>query len=294
MGMEIGLQLYSVRDELVKDFSATLEKVAAIGYKNVELFFHDAGNIRGTVGGLDPEAVKREFDRVGLKAVSAHIGVDFLAPEHAEKIIAYAKAVGFTSVAIAIAFYSDRQEALEMSARLNEGGKLFKQHGIQLYYHNHFEEFQKFDNQYVMDILLENTDKEYVKVEFDTYWAMRGGVDPIEYMKKLGDRCDLIHQKDLPAGVTPVNLFEVVGEDAKIDMDLMIKLHQIDYFTEAGEGVMDIPAIVRAFSSKPEARYLFIEQDWTRKNQLESVEISYNYISKLFRDLGLQEGETRA
>jgi sugar phosphate isomerase/epimerase len=251
------------------------------------LFFHDANNIGGTVGGLGPEALKQEFERVGLKAVSAHIDLGFLTPENAEKIIAYAKEVGFTSVAIAIAFYSDKQEALAMSDKLNQAGKLFKEHGIQLYYHNHFEEFQKFDNQYVMDIILENTDEQFVKVEFDTYWAMRGGVDPVHYLQKLGERCDLIHQKDLPAGVTPVNLFEVIGEDAKIDMDLMIKLHQIDYFTEAGQGVMDIPAIVTAFSSKPEARYLFIEQDWTRKNQLESVGISFNYISKLFLDLGL-------
>ncbi|MCY9513092.1 sugar phosphate isomerase/epimerase family protein [Paenibacillus apiarius] len=203
MSLEFGLQLYSVRDELTKDFTGTLEKVAAIGFENVELFFHDADHIGGTVGGLNPT------------------------------------------------------------------------------------ELQKFDNQYVMDIILENTDEQFVKVEFDTYWAMRGGVEPLEYLQQLGDRCDLLHQKDLPAHVKPVNLFEVIGEDAHIDMELMVKLHRIDYFTEAGQGIMDIPAIVQAFSSKPEARYLFIEQDWTRKNQLESVEISYKYISNLFQSLGL-------
>ncbi|MFW5437204.1 sugar phosphate isomerase/epimerase family protein [Paenibacillus apiarius] len=287
MSLEFGLQLYSVRDELTKDFTGTLEKVAAIGYENVELFFHDADHIGGTVGGLNPTELKEEFDRVGLKAVSAHIDLGFLVPEKAEQIIAYAKAAGFTSVAIAIAFFSNKQEVLEMSAQLNMAGELFKNNGLQLYYHNHFEEFQKFDNQYVMDIILENTDEQFVKVEFDTYWAMRGGVEPLEYLQQLGDRCDLLHQKDLPAHVKPVNLFEVIGEDAHIDMELMVKLHRIDYFTEAGQGIMDIPAIVQAFSSKPEARYLFIEQDWTRKNQLESVEISYKYISNLFQSLGL-------
>ncbi|WP_251577319.1 sugar phosphate isomerase/epimerase [Paenibacillus sp. MER TA 81-3] len=130
---------------------------------------------------------------------------------------------------------------------------------------------------------MENTAEDLVKVEFDTYWALRGGVDPIEYLQKLVDRCDLLHQKDLPADVKPMNLFEVIGYDANIDMELMVKLHKIDYFTEAGQGIMDIPVIVEAFKSKPEARYLFIEQDWTKKNQLESVEISYKYISKLFQ-----------
>ncbi|MFD0716597.1 sugar phosphate isomerase/epimerase family protein [Paenibacillus sp. GCM10027626] len=283
MSLEFGLQLYSVRDELTKDFKGTLEKVAAIGYKNVELFFHDAANIGGTVGGLNPAELKQAFDQYGLKAVSAHIDLGFLPEDKAELIVSYAKAVGFDSVAIAIAFFADKQEVLKMCADLNKAGKYFKQHGIQLYYHNHFEEFQKFEGQYVMDIILENTEVDLVKVEFDTYWAMRGGVDPIAYLQKLGDRCDLLHQKDLPATAQPVNLFDVIGYDTTIDMDLMIKLHKIEYFTEAGQGVMDIPAIVSAFSSKPEARYLFIEQDWTTRNQLESVEISYKYISQLIQ-----------
>ncbi|WP_019423377.1 sugar phosphate isomerase/epimerase family protein [Paenibacillus sp. OSY-SE] len=283
MSVEFGLQLYSVRDELTKDFKGTLERVAEIGYKNVELFFHDANNIGGTVGGLNPAELKKEFGRVGLKAVSAHIDLGFLVQENAEQIIAYAREVGFTSVVIAIAFFSNKQEVLDLCAKLNQAGELFKKNGLQLYYHNHFEEFQKFDNQYVLDIILENTAEDLVKVEFDTYWALRGGVDPIEYLQKLGDRCDLLHQKDLPADVKPVNLFEVIGYDANIDMELMVKLHKIDYFTEAGQGIMDIPAIVEAFKSKPEARYLFIEQDWTKKNQLESVEISYKYISILFQ-----------
>jgi len=280
MSLKFGLQLYSVRDELTKDFKGTIEKVAAIGYKNVELFFHDASNPGGTVGGLSPADLKAAFDNCGLKAVSAHIDLGFLPEDKAELIVSYAKEVGFDSVGIAIAFYANKQEVLDMCEALNKAGAYFKKHGIQLYYHNHFEEFQKFDDQYVMDILLENTDADLLKVEFDTYWAMRGGVDPVAYLEKLGSRCDLLHQKDLPAYVNPVNLFEVVGEDAVIDMELMIKLHKIEYFTEAGQGVMDIPAIVKAFNSKPEARYLFIEQDWTTRNQLESVEISYNYISK--------------
>lgn len=283
MSLEFGLQLYSVRDELTKDFKGTLEKVASIGYKNVELFFHDADNMGATIGNLTADELKQELDRLGLKAVSAHIDLAFLDEDKAEKIIAYAKKVGFTSLAIAIAFFSDKQEVLDLCAKLNTAGRMFKDNGLQLYYHNHFEEFQKFDNQYVLDIILENTDEQLLKVEFDTYWALRGGIDPIEYLHKLGDRCDLIHQKDLPADATPVNLFEVIGDDALIDMGLMIKLHKIEYFTEAGQGIMDIPAIVDAFRSKPEARYLFIEQDWTNKNQLESVEISYNYISKLFQ-----------
>lgn len=283
MSLQFGLQLYSVRDELTKDFEGTLAKVSAIGFKNVELFFHDANNIGGTVGGLNPVELKQAFDKYGLKGVSAHIDLGFLTEENSEKIVAYAKEVGFDSVAIAIAFYASKQEVLDMCTQLNKAGQYFKQHGLQLYYHNHFEEFQLFDGQYAMDLIVEHTEPELVKFEFDTYWAMRGGIDPIAYLEKLGDRCDLLHQKDLPASAQPVNLFELIGNDARIDMELMIKLHRVEYFTEAGQGVMNIPAIVEAFSKKPEARYLFIEQDWTNRNQLDSVQISYDYISQLIQ-----------
>ncbi|NGP46891.1 sugar phosphate isomerase/epimerase [Bacillaceae bacterium SIJ1] len=281
MAVEFGLQLYSVREELQKDFVGTLEKVASIGYKNVELFFHDA-NLEANVGNMSASELKGELDRLGLKAVSAHVALDFLEEKHAQAVVNFAKEVGITSLGIAIAFFTSKEEVLTLAKKMNEAGTFFKENGLQLYYHNHFQEFQEIDGKYILDIILENTDEEIVKVELDTYWALRGGVDPIEYMKKLGSRCDLLHQKDLPASVETVNLFDVVGHDATIDMDKMVELHQIDDFTEAGQGVMDIPAIVQAFKEKPEAKYLFIEQDWTRRNQLESVEMSYQYISKYF------------
>lgn len=282
MALELGLQLYSVRDELEKDFIGTLEKVASIGYKNLELFFHNADHIEESVGNLKAEELKNELDRLKMKAVSAHISPLFLNPEKMDEIINFAKMIGVSKLALSIAFFEGKQNVLDLCKHMNMMGELCKKNGIQLYYHNHFEVFQKFENQYVMDIILQNTDEDIVKIEFDTYWALRGGVDPIEYLDVLGDRCDLLHQKDLPASVDPVNIFEIIGEDANVNMNLMMKFHKIEDFTEVGEGVMVIQEIVEAFRNKPGVKYLFIEQDWTTRNQLESVEISYNYISKYF------------
>src|SRR5699024_10738808 len=109
------------------------------------------------------------------------------------------------------------------------------------------------------------------------------GVDPIKYMEKLGDRCDLIHQKDLPSSVSPVNIFEIIDPEETIDMNLMVESLDVEDFTEIGKGVMDVQGIVEAFKQNPHAKYIFIEQDWTTMNQIDSVEMSYNYLSEILK-----------
>lgn len=274
MSLQFGLQLYSVRDELQKDYWGTLEKLATIGYRNLEIAIHNADE------GLNPSAteLRKRLDALGMKVVSSHIQP----LERYEEIIAYNKELGSTSIALGIAFFKNKREVLECCELLNRHGEAYKKGGLDFYYHNHFQEFQKFDGQYVLDIILENTDKELVKVEFDTYWAVRGGVDPIAYLKKLGDRCDLIHQKDLPAGADPVNLLKVLGEDSDISFERFLTLHQADQFAEVGEGTLDIAGILDTAREIGAAKYIFVEQDLTSRNQLESVEISYRNFSKLF------------
>lgn len=283
MGLEFGLQLFSVRDELQKDFIGTLEKLALIGYKNIELFFH-GDDLKATIGNLEPAILKQELDRLELKAVSAHIAEEHLEVNNGEEIIGYSKLLGVQSLVIAIAYFKNKEEVLAFSKRLNEFGKLLKTHNLQLYYHNHFHEFQEFDGEYVLDTILKNTNEDLVKVEFDTYWCLRGGIDPLEYLKKLGGRCDLIHQKDLSAEVDTINLFNKVGNDSVLNRESMVNVRNTDDFTEMGQGIMDIPGIIETFRNNPEAKYIFVEQDWTKRSQIESVEISYRYLSKFFSE----------
>ncbi|CAM4191957.1 sugar phosphate isomerase/epimerase family protein [Lederbergia lenta] len=281
MGLEFGLQLFSVRDELEKDFTGTLEKLALIGYKNVELFFH-GDDLKATIGNLEPASLKKELDRLELKAVSAHIAEEHLEVDKVKEVIEYAKLLGVQSLVIAIAYFKNKEDVLSFSEKLNKYGALLKTHNLQLYYHNHFHEFQKFDGDYVLDLILKNTNEDLLKIEFDTYWALRGGVDPVEYLKKMGGRCDLIHQKDLSTDVDTINLFQKIENDTPLNRDSMIKVRNIADFTEAGQGIMDIPSIIETFRNNPESKYIFIEQDWTKRNQIESVEISYRYLSKFF------------
>lgn len=272
----LGLQLFSVRDELQKDYFGTLEKLAALGYRNLEIAVH---NIDACI---EPNAavLRRRLDELGMKVVSSH-----LSPlDRHEEIAAYLGELGCPAVGCSIAFFRNKQDVLDFSGKLNRYGEMFKKRNLEFYYHNHYQEFQKMDGQYVMDILLAHTDPDLVKVEFDTYWAQRGGVDPVEYLKKLGDRCDLVHQKDLPAGIHPVNLFETIGEEAEIAFESFVQMLEPEQFTEIGEGVMDIPAIVRTIREIGAVKYVFVEQDLTLKNQLESVAISYRNMNRLLGD----------
>jgi sugar phosphate isomerase/epimerase len=159
-----------------------------------------------------------------------------------------------------------------------------KKQGVQLYYHNHFHEFQVFGDKSIFEMIVEDTDKDLVKIEFDTYWAVRGGQDPIYWMKKLGKRCDLIHQKDLPAGASPVNLFEKFGYDAKITIDSMWGTQDAEHFTEVGDGVLNIAGYLEVIRKYNQAKYIFIEQDMTKKTEFESIAVSFASMNRLLAE----------
>ena len=93
--------------------------------------------------------------------------------------------------------------------------------------------------------------------------------------------CDLIHQKDLPESARPFNLFEKFGYDSKITIDTMWGLQDTDHFTEIGEGKLNIPAFLEAGRKYNNARYVFVEQDMTKKTELESIAISYANLTRM-------------
>ena len=152
---------------------------------------------------------------------------------------------------------------------------------MQLYYHNHFHEFQVFGDKAVFELALEGLDKDLIMFEFDTYWAVRGGQDPIYWLKKLGKRCDLIHQKDMPAATKPVILFEKFGYDSVININTMWKTQDASHFTEVGDGVLNIPGILEAARKYNQARYIFIEQDMSARTEMESIAISLSRMKAL-------------
>ena len=275
--MEIGLQVYSVRQNMEKDFWAALEKVAEIGYRNIEFANHIADQDPGIGHHIDAYKLKDKMDQLGLKTIGNHVHPFDKADM--DKVIEYNKIIGNDSIGCGIGFFSGTDSAIAFAKWLNKIGGICADSGMTFYYHNHYQEFQRFDGKTVMDILLENTDEDFVKFELDTFWTLRGGVDPVEYLKILGDRCILIHQKDLSKDTSPVNIFDKIGKDADLsEMKNFGVFSQTD-FTEIGEGAMDIKKIIDTAQELGHAKCIILEQDYSSRNELESIEISYNNLA---------------
>lgn len=281
MELTIGLQLFSVREELKRDFRGTLQKLAEIGYENLEIAIHNSSEGLQVGGGLTPGDARTIIEDLGMKIVSTHIfPIDSVGWED---LISFNQEVGSTAIVCPMSFFKSKEDVLQLCLEMNRYGEKAKKSGIDFYYHNHFHEFQKIDGQPIMDMILEHTDKDLVKIEFDTYWALRGGMDPIAYLKKLGNRCDKIHQKDLPAAVVPANLLATIGDTELLTHAQFMALRNPEYFTEIGDGMMDIPGILAAVREIGAAQYIFVEQDLTTINELESVERSYGNLKELMK-----------
>jgi sugar phosphate isomerase/epimerase len=280
METKLGLQLWSVRNNLEKDFVGTLEKIAEIGYKDLQvnsLQISPDGLMFGK--GVQAPELRKHLDRLGLRAVSAHF---IPTPDmRLETIAEDLKVLGADTLACAAWFWPNQNEVIEWNHKFNQYGETLKKLGIQLYYHNHFHEFQVFGDKSIYEMILEGTDKDLVMFEFDTYWSVRGGQDPIYWLKKLGPRCDLIHQKDMPATTSPVILFEKFGYDSVINIDALYQTQDASHFTEVGEGILNIPGYIKAARNYNQARYIFIEQDMTNKTEMESIAVSFTKMTSL-------------
>jgi sugar phosphate isomerase/epimerase len=183
----IGLQLFTVRDALQHDFDATLARVAAVGYREVEF----AGYF-----GHDPGEVRASLRRAGLTAPSTHVGARVLDGEW-ERTLDAARTIGHRYVVIAslhgLQTVDDYKRAAE---RFNRAAERAAEAGIRFGYHNHDFEFRPVGTRLPYDVLLEETDPKYVCFEMDLYWIVKGGQEPLRYFARWPGRFELVHVKD--------------------------------------------------------------------------------------------------
>lgn len=280
MSLKVGIQLFSVRDLMQKDPYETIKKVTELGYKYIEPANHNALQDDGVGFGVTAAKLNELLEQSGAKVVSSHIFP--FTEENAPEIIAYNKAIGNKYVVYPVGYYKSREDILEVCARLNNIGEMCREEGMYLLYHNHYQEFQKFEGKTVMDYIVDETDPECVGLELDTFWAMRAGVDLVETMKHFGTRIKLLHQKDyLPVEGEPANLFEKWGYDMDVTSSEKFKAsYSHAGFTEVGTGVMDIQSIIDTANELGSVEYIILEQDFTQKEQLESVIISMEGFKK--------------
>lgn len=130
---------------------------------------------------------------------------------------------------------------------------------------------------------MDNTDPNLVGMQLDTYWTLRGGQDPIDWINKLGKRCSMIHQKDLPHNAEPINVFDIFPPNAIFDFTAFSKLFKVKYFTEVGSGIMNIQGIIEA-AIKNNVKHIIVEQDLTILSEIDSVSRSYKAISDILKN----------
>jgi sugar phosphate isomerase/epimerase len=284
MTVRTGLQLYSVRNSLARDPWGTLARLAEAGFTHLEAANHNARNDPGVCFGVAASELRNQLANLGLSIIGCHINpleLDIL-----PRALDYQAELGNSQFGCDIEFfpYGDRDYVLRRAEVFNKVGELARARGMRFYYHNHFQEFQRVGDDYVYDLILENTDPDLVKLELDTYWMYRGGQDPIAWMTKCADRVILLHQKDFPAdGPQPLNLFDgVVSPTENIDMTVFEERKDTRCFTEIGTGVLPIQSILDAAGALPNVDYLILEQDHTALDEIESVRTSRHAFASNF------------
>jgi sugar phosphate isomerase/epimerase len=259
----IGLQLYTVRTEMERDFEGTLEKVATLGYKEVEF----AGYFEQT-----PKDVRTMIERYGLTAPSAMVDYQSLESTWLE-VVETALVLGHKYLVIGMIDPNllGEPNIWERAADIfNRAGEISKKAGIQFAYHNHYWEFSPVNGKMPYDLLLELCDPNLVKMEMDFCWIAAIEQDPLIYFRRYPGRFPLAHVKQLKG-----HSVRTPGDGASS----ILYEQTLPNITEVGEGVIDWKQIFSQ-SAPAEIQHFFVEHD-APQSPLESIQTSYDYLAKL-------------
>jgi sugar phosphate isomerase/epimerase len=270
LSVPLGLQLYSVRQLLQKDFGDTLKQLGALGYREVE-----------AAGYYDHSAteVNQAMKDAGLKLVSAHYSFDDLHSQF-DQILAFNKEVGVGTIICSVpgkkpSADKTYQGGLASDYTLDDWrwnadqfnllGEKFQAAGMKFGYHNHTIEFKATDGVIPFDELLRLTDSSKVSMEMDCGWVVVGGGDPIAYLRKYPTRISMLHVKDFkhpdPAAARPR------GRVA-----------------ELGQGYIDYRPILDAAAKVGHVTHCFVEQEGFDMPPMDSLKVDAEYM----RGLGIR------
>lgn len=259
----IGLQLYTIREEMVRDPLGSLKQVADLGFSYLEL----AGYSDGRFYGFAPLEFKKIVDDLGIEIISSHTMVEasVKTSEKARKVAEAHAALGVRYCIQPWVFEEDRatlKSYKKMAESWNITGSVMKEYQIQFGYHNHNFEFEPVDgkNPYY-DILMEELDNDLVTMELDLFWAVKAGHNPVEMFKKYPGRFQLFHLKDMFTAEAP--FFTPNTDD----------------FAPVGAGIINFREIF-AFKETAGFKYMFVEQDATKDGKpFDSIQTSISNLT---------------
>jgi sugar phosphate isomerase/epimerase len=255
----IGLQLYTLRNELEKDLNGTLKNISELGYTSLEA----AGYKNRKYYGLPAKDFKALVNGMGMSLPSTHLVAE--KSELPLNILTNMQAAIDDAAELGVKYlvyaYLRPEERTSLDdykryiEQFNKAGELCKKAGIQFAYHNHDFEFLKLDGQMPYDLLLKETDPTLVKMELDLYWIYKAGYNPLDYFKNNPGRFKLWHVKDM---------------DNSPEKS----------FTEVGNGTINFQPIFDA-AKLSGMEYFFVEQDKCKGAPLDSIKTSFANLKKI-------------
>jgi sugar phosphate isomerase/epimerase len=254
----VGLQLYSLRDQLPTDVKGCIEKVAAAGYKLVETFGYSK---EPGFWGMDAKAFSNLLKANGLSTPSGHFGLDdYFVHDKTDSLKAYIEAANIIGTSY-IVVPSINGEVLKsaddfkmVANKMNKAADMCKASGLKLGYHNHNFEWKPVDGTTFYDTLLKETDPALVNMEMDIYWVVRSNQDPVKIFEAHPGRFFACHLKDMDKSNPKLNT--EIGKGS-IDFKTIMgkaKLAGLKYFIVEQENYINIDPYVSITESSAYVR----------------------------------------
>lgn len=252
----INLQMYSFTDGTMDDSRENLRTAAKMGFHGVELF---GPNLE--IPAAELKAILKENN---LEPISLHAGTDFI-----EKLIPYAQEVGMKFMGIGMQPLFNEEEVHAFAKTLNRIGEKCHECGIMLTYHNHTQEFAACGDKRIIDVILQETDPEFVSLELDAGWCAAAGYDPIAFVQQYSGRVQLIHIKesDKVLGALPPhdwsklpkdeNGFPILSDELRASMAAQKAIN-----CPAGQGLVDWAALKKV-ADQNGCRHYIVEREYT-------------------------------
>lgn len=265
----LGVQLYSVREDLMNDFEGTLAGVAAMGYKDVEF--------AGYYGDRTGEEIRAILDKYGLMCISVHQRIDMFL-EQGQKAVDFFKVFGVKYVTVPWypkEEYASEEGRAKILSDFTKVAKLLKDNGMFLQYHNHEFEFGKLDDgRYYLDWLYDSIPDDLLKAQLDLCWIRYAGEDPVKYIEKYDDRIPTIHFKDFDCDQFAAGaVYGLIGGKANTDGN-----RAGFHYRPLGMGIQDMDALIEA-TGKTCNEYVIVEQDQSEdRPPMEAIRISAEFL----------------
>jgi sugar phosphate isomerase/epimerase len=256
----VGIQLYTLRDDIVKDVKGVIGKIATAGYREVETY---GLSNDGQYFGLSVKEFAELLKSHNITSPSGHYTPSKMLFENGDgddvkRLCDVGHTLGHQYIVIPYLDEPKRRTIDQYKAladRMNKAGEICKAANLQLGYHNHDFEFLQIEGQRGYDILMKETDQNLLKLELDLYWVIRAGLDPIELFKKQPGRFHLVHVKDMDKKDRTLN-------------------------TEIGNGSIDFKPIIASEKLAGIKHYYLEQENNYVPDRTTSIQNSFSFIRK--------------